>query len=50
MKKLSKKAFVFRIIKLIIFGIVLVFIVFLVKNNWNLKEAVNGVLGLVNLN
>ena len=48
MRKLSKKAFIIRATKLIVFVIVLIFIVFLVKNNWNLKEAVDNMLGLFN--
>lgn len=49
MKKLMKKSFVIRIAKLIIFAIVLVFIVFLVKNGWSMSDAVNNMVSLFNL-
>lgn len=41
MKKLGKKAFLFKIIFFIVFVIVIILLVFLIKNDWNVGTAIN---------
>ena len=41
MKKLGKKAFLFKIIGFIIFVIAIVLLVFLIKNDWDVGIAIN---------
>jgi len=41
MKKIGKKAFLFKIIGFIIFVIIIVLLVFLIKNNWDIGLAIN---------
>ena len=41
MKKLGKKAFLFKIIGLVVFVIVIILLVFLIKNDWNVGTAIN---------
>ena len=49
MKKISKKAFVIKIAKLIIFAAVVILLFFLIKNNWDVKEAFSNLLSLLRL-
>ena len=44
MKKLGKKAFIGRIIKLVILVIAVVLLVFLIKNDWNVGSAFSEIL------
>ena len=41
MKKIGKKAFIFKIIGFIIFVIAIVLLVFLIKNDWDVGLAIN---------
>ena len=41
MRGIGKKAFIFRIIGLIVFVIVIVLLVFLIKNDWDVGVAIN---------
>ena len=41
MKKIGKKAFIFKIIGFIIFVIAIVLLVFLIKNDWDAGLAIN---------
>ena len=47
MKKLHKKAFIIKIAKLIIFLVALIFLIFMIKNDWNIGEAVHDMLGFL---
>lgn len=49
MKKMSKKAFVTKIIKLVIFVFVITLLVFLIKHNWNVDEAFSDISGLLGI-
>jgi|TARA_B100000315_G_scaffold45200_1_gene40012 uncharacterized membrane protein YbhN (UPF0104 family) len=41
MKRLGKKAFLFKIIGFIVFVIAIVVLVFLIKNDWDVGMAIN---------
>jgi hypothetical protein len=41
MKKISKKAFLFKIIGFVVFVFTIVLLVFLIKNEWDVGAAVN---------
>tara|TARA_Y100000310_G_scaffold281722_1_gene302390 strand:- start:27967 stop:28137 length:171 start_codon:yes stop_codon:yes gene_type:complete len=41
MNNLGKKAFIFKIIGLIVFVIVIVLLVFLIRNDWDVGVAIN---------
>ena len=47
MKKIHKKAFVFRIIYFIFFIIAVILLFFLIKNGWDVNAAFNDILGLL---
>ena len=47
MKKIGKKAFIFRIIGFIILVIVIVLLVFLIKNEWDVISALKEFLDFV---
>ena len=47
MKKFHKKAFIIRIAKLIIFLVIIVFFIFMIKNDWNVKDAINNMLSFL---
>ena len=47
MKKLGKKAFLFKIIFFIVFVIVIILLVFLIKNDWNVGTAINEFIGFI---
>lgn len=49
MKKIFKKAFVFRTIYFIIFVIVVILLVFLIKNQWDVNASFNDMLSLFRL-
>lgn len=49
MEKIGKKAFVFKIGKLIIFVILIILLFFLIKNGWDVGEAFNNMKGLLGL-
>ena len=40
MKKIGKKAFIFKIIKLLILVIAIIILVFLIKNDWDVGLAI----------
>ena len=48
MKKIGKKALFGGLIKLIFFIIALIFLVLLIKNEWNVLDAINGMSDLIN--
>lgn len=45
MEKIGKKAFVFKIIHFIILVLVIILLVFLIKNDWDFNASVNEFLG-----
>jgi len=47
MKKIGKRALLSGLIKLIFFVIALIFLVLLIKNGWNILDAINGMLDLI---
>ena len=49
MKKISKKAFIGGIIKLVVFILVVILLFFLIKNSWNVGESFNDMLSLLKL-
>jgi len=44
---MSKKAFVTKIIKLVIFVFVLILLIFLIKNSWDVNAAFSEISGLL---
>lgn len=47
MKKLGKKAFIFKIIGFIVFVIVIVLLIFLIQNDWDVGLAINEFIGFI---
>lgn len=45
MRKIGKKAFLFKIMGFIIFIIAIVLLIFLIKNDWNVSFAINEFIG-----
>jgi len=41
MKKIGKKAFIFKVIHFVIVVIVIILLVFLIQNDWNFSASVN---------
>jgi len=49
MRITSKKAFITRMFYFIVFVFVVIFLILLIKNSWNVEAAVNGFLDLLRL-
>tara|TARA_Y100000031_G_C7968442_1_gene269232 strand:- start:158 stop:310 length:153 start_codon:yes stop_codon:yes gene_type:complete len=49
MKNINKKAFVFRIAYLIIFVLIVILLIFLIRNDWNVGAAFSDMLRLLRL-
>tara|TARA_B100000315_G_C14257964_1_gene442801 strand:- start:64 stop:237 length:174 start_codon:yes stop_codon:yes gene_type:complete len=47
MKKIGKKAFLFKILGFLIFVIAIVLLVFLIRNNWDVGIAINEFIGFL---
>ncbi len=49
MKKIFKKAFIFRTLYLVVFVVVVILLVFMIKNQWDVNAAFNDMLSLLRL-
>jgi len=49
MKRIGKKGFIVKTIKLAIFVLVIILLFFLIKNGWNVQDAINNMLGFMGI-